>query len=568
MQINQRTINNKKSEIIFLIILGIISISLRFIGIDRPDFYFDEAMHSMAMKNFIATGNSAELFLFVHPHLFMLLLYIPGLLIGVNEQSLRLVEGFFGVLSVFVVYFLAKMWYGKKYAVLSSLLFAVATLPVLYSRLIYGYNTSMFFTIASIFSIEYLIIHKFMKKYELIMIFVSGILIGLTLLTRYNSLTVFLLYWIFVLLYSYLKEKSSFRKYIYYAFASNIIALLFFLIMVLVFGGLERLIYVINNFLFVILEQSTELLNPFYYHIALLFDGISPFLYFVVPIVPIYFIISKKRTRIDLLLLYMVFIFFIIISIQARRYSRHQLVIYPFLIILLSRFIITFFSNYTKKTKVFALSSFLILGSLSWTIYTVYQTHDFDIWSQVSDYIEKNYDSSVRVHAGYIRNRQIKTHLSRGLDLSLNISTLNKGDLVIFAFLYENSTILDNSPLEDKSTLFENKLAGKRNRNLEFGSDYYRYVLDHGKLVKTFEYKGGTSVWIYQINSTKDKNLYENHGFEGLIGDQVTETKLFGLWHIICGSWNKDNLMDRIFKNIASDHQKVEIEARCNKQFL
>ncbi len=555
-----RHINNKRSEIFFLVVLGIISIILRLYSTNQPDFYFDEAIQAMSMKDFIATGNTGDLYLFGHGPFFMLAMYMPAFLFGVTEFSIRMVEAFFGTLAVFVVYFLTKMWYGKKYAVLASILFAVAPLPIIYSRLSYAYGVSMFFTIASVFAIEYLIRKKHDKRRELILIFASGTLIGLTLLTRFNSLPIFFLYWLFVLSYSFFKEKNCFRKYLYYAFILNLIALVSLIAIVLSFGGIPRLIYIFHNFLFVIQQQSTQLLNPYYYHIAVLFDGISPFLYVLLPFAFLYLLINKKTTRTDIMLFFLVFVFFIIITIQARRFSRHQLVIYPFLIILLSRFIAGFSSNYMKKISAIAVSAVIVLGTLSWTLFIIYQTHDFNVWTKVGDYIEKNYDKSVKIHSGYIRNRQIKTHVPRDIDSSLRINALNKGDLVIFAFLNENSTILENSPFEDKSTLFENKFAAKRSRNLEFSPDYYKYVLEHGALVKTFDYKKGTAVWIYKMNDVKDKNLYP---YKELIGTVLKDTKLFGLWDVICTSWNKGNLIDIVIKKILSSQQSREISAKC-----
>ena len=563
----------KKIEIMFLVILTVISITLRFYGIDRPDFYADESVQVMAIKDFVATKNVAFLQVFNHPPLFLLAVSFPALLFGINEYTIRIVDAFFGALTTFIVYFLTRMWYEKRYAILASILFAVAPMPVLYSRLAFGYTMSLFFTIASIFAIEYLISHKLKKNHEVIMIFVSGILIGLTFLTRFNSLPIFGLYWLFILSYSFLRERNHFRKYLYYAFIIHLIALALFLLGILALGGVSMLVYVIYQFFFIILQQSTLLdsnfySRPFYYHIAVLFDGISPFLYILLPFALIYLMIHKKRTRTDVMLSFLVFVFFIIITFQERKFSRHQLVIYALLIIALSRFIIKFSLEHIKKVNITVLSSIFILGTLSWTVFEIHQTHDFNVWGQVGDYIEKNYDSSVKVHAGYVKNRQVKTHLTRNIETSLSISSLNKGDLVIFAFLYENTTILEDTPFQDKSTLFENKFAGRKSRSVEFRPDYYKYVLEHGTLVKTFEYKGKTAVWIYQIKNTNDKGSYEDNPLDILAisgWKQLENSSIFGLWDVICDNFGKDNLINSIIDYLASGQQKKEIEMHCSK---
>lgn len=552
---------SEKFELIFLAVLGIASIALRFYGINRPDFYFDEAIQAMSMKDFIATGDFSYLYLFGHPPLFMAALIMPALIFGVNEFSYRISEAIFGTLSVFVVYFLARMWYGRKQAMLASTLFSFAPLTVIYSRLGFGYSMSMFFTACSILSIEYLMSNKLEKKHEIAVIFASGIFIGLTFLTRYNSLPIFFLYWLFVLSYSFFKERAKLKKYLHYLLMLHAIALAFFILVVLALGGMPRLIYTVQNFLFVIQQQSTELRNPFYYHIAVLFDGISPFLYVLLPFAIIYLLLHKNRTRVDMMLAFIVLAFFILVTIQARRFSRHQLVIYPLLIILLSRFILAI-SSHLKKAQAMAFSGIIIIGTLAWAIFIIYQANDFNTWTEVGNYIEKNYDSSVKVHSGYIRNRQIKTHIGREIVSSLDIGDLNKGDLVISAFLEENSTVLENSPFEDKSTIFRNKYAGKRNRMMEFGPDYYKYVTSHGNPVKTFGYKGGTAVWMFEITSAKDKDLYKNTGISGSLD---TKTELFGLWDFVCSNWNKDSLIKDAIMAITSGQQKTEIEKRCSK---
>ncbi len=555
MQIKPK--NKKKYELFFLVALGIISLILRFYSIGKPDFYFDEAIQAMSIKDFVASHDYSYLYLFGHPPLFMMLMSVPAALFGVKEFSVRIVDAFFGTLAVFVVYFLAKLWYGRKTAVVSALIFAVAPLTVIYSRLAFGYSLSMFFTISSVFLVEYLIKKKLKGKKEILSVIAAGVFIGATLLTRYNSLPVLGLYWLFVLSYSFIKERKYFNKYLKYAIFINIIAVILFLAVVVSFGGFPRLVYVIHNFFFVIFQQTTESRNPFYYHIAVLFDGISPFLYFILPFAFLYLLLRNKK-REDLMISIIVLIFFIIITVQQRRFSRHQLVIYPFLIILLSRFIIGAGSGYFSGSlnKILCI---LLIGTFLWSIFLIYKMHDFDVWSKVGDYIEKNYDSSVKVHSGYIRNRQLQTHISRPVDVSGNLSRLNKDDLVVFAFLYGNTTVLENSPMEGKSTLFSNPVAAEQNRKLEFDNDYYRFVLSHGTLVKEFIYNGGTSVWLYKINNLKGIGQYSSKFING----NELQTSLLGLWEMICRNFGTGNFIDKMLNSAISPIQKIEIEKHC-----
>ena len=102
--------------------------------------------------------------------------------------------------------------------------------------------------------------------------------------------------------------------------------------------------------------------------------------------------------------------------------------------------------------------------------------------------------------------------------------------------------MIENSPFEDNVLLYSHKRT-------EYSPEFISYILKHGQLVKTFEYKGGTAAQIYEIKSI-DKNVRDP-----IKEDIFSNIKLFGVW-------NKEQLRV-IIKRIVSVDQATSIQNKC-----
>ena len=400
---------------------------------------------------------------------------------------------------------------------------------------------------------EYSINKKCKKEKEYVFIISSGIMASLAFLLKYNSIVVLGLYWFFNLAYPlFKKNKENFYKIFKYFAVSNFVAFIIIIGTILSTGGIPRLIYVIHNFLFLVILQSTQITNPFYYHFLALFDGLSPLL-FLLFIVSIFFMfIYKNKIRNEYLLLFLVIAYFLIITLQSRRLARHQIIILPFLVTILSRFIMLNVHKIKKIGKYgFGILIFiLIFSSGAWSIMEITKTADFNVWSQVKDYTNSNYPENITLHSNFLRGRPIRYYTQRDI-VSEKISALKKGDIVLI-WNFRGSTIPENSPFEDNLYFYkQEKVPG----NPKFRD----YVINNGILVKTFFYKGGDAVRLYKIKNPPLTNLSEE-----ITEDKIINTPIFGLWDFICNTWNKNGIIKKIILKTFSNDQISSIEKRCS----
>lgn len=132
--------------ILIIILLGLI---LRIISLNQS-LWLDEAISMVSAKNLTYTQIIYELAPSdVHPPGYYLLLKTWISVFGDGEISARLLSVIFGVLLIYVVYVLAKNFFDKKVAFLSSFLMATSPLGVYYSQEIRMYCAAAFFAALS-----------------------------------------------------------------------------------------------------------------------------------------------------------------------------------------------------------------------------------------------------------------------------------------------------------------------------------------------------------------------------------------------------------------------------------
>lgn len=539
----------KEHKLLLLIVLfGLI---LRVYSLSLPNLYFDENIQAHASGQFAFKGIQPWTITNFHPPAYTWFTAPATLLFGPGEFSLRLTGAIFGTITILLVYWLAKKWYDKRTALIASALVAATPLHVIYSRLGFGEIGAAALVLASVILME----HILKQNRKGLAWHVSyGFLIGLILLTRYVTLNLLFYYWAFIFAYPLItKNKNLFKKTFRSLAIAGVSSAIFFFGMIYLTGGVERIIYVVHNIMMLILQQSTVYSNPWYFHLITLFDSLSPLMFIALPLGMIYLIYGKKRPRSDVLLVFLVAAFFITLSMQSRRYTRHELVAIPFAVMLVARFLSMISLKIRSKTASAAFMSLFFISGAAWSIYNVERVHDFNVWGEVGNYIDANYPKNTIVHTGFFKHWQVQHYVPREIDGTRKASTLKAGDLVIFTVLSENTTILENSPFEEKSTLW------KRNpyKELDYSREFEEYVLKHGKLVKTFEYKGGTAAWLYQMKSA-------GKPVDVLVEiDPLLTNRFFGIWDFICENWNKDNWVKSMLSKLFSETQENEVANKC-----
>lgn len=179
------------------------------------------------------------------------------------------------------------------------------------------------------------------------------------------------------------------------------------------------------------------------------------------------------------------------------------------------------------------------------------KTVDFDVWGQVKDYINTNYPENVTLHSSSLKSRPMRYYLQRDINTSEKISTLKNGDLVLMSN-FQGSTMPENSPFDDYLYFYKQKKIP--------GNPKFRdYVINNGILIKTFFYKGGDALRIYKIKNLPQKNLSEE-----IIEDEILNTPIFGLWSVVCNTWNKNGASKKIILKTFSNEQIDSIKKRCS----
>lgn len=539
-----------KSRIGIIVLLLIISIGFifRVYDITRLNLYTDESVYLVAVKYFLYNHVSAWLSQAWQPPLHTWINSVFVLMFGLTEFSIRLSSAIFGTMTIVVVYWLAKLWYNRKTGILAALLLAILPVHVIYSRTAFSDVMQAFFLLSAILLIELSLV-KEGKKYSLL--FSSGIFFALAFLIKYNSVVLWSVYWIFILIYPLIKkEKKIFKRNLFCIVVSNLVAFVAILIIILFSGGIERLIYAVNNFIFLTAVQSTLQHNTYYFHLVVLIEALSPLLAFVLPLAILYFLISKKRTRADVLITFLVLLFYLIIIYQQRRYVRHQIIAIPFLVIAISRFL----SLLTEKMRIrnsYLVLSIIIFGTAGWSVYEVNKIRDYHPWSDLAYYLKSNYPNAA-VHGSPTKGKIVKYYLPDA-NYSGKIEFLKKDDFVVFTWLYNNTTALGDYPMDEQMILYP-----KRHYQADYSPEFKEYVLRNGQLIKTFKFKNEITMWLYQIKTIgpHEKDTKSSESME----DKV---KLYALWNFICKEWNKNSFTKSIMLKVFSRAQIVTINKKC-----
>ena len=175
-----------------------------------PDIFFDEGIYMRRAMNILDTGNPQEGELYDHPFFGQIILagvlqivsYPDSLNVSTDPISLEMLYliprtfmGMLAVLDTFLIYKIAEKKFGRRVAIIASILFAVMPMSWLLRRIVLD-SMVLPFALSSILLALYS--QDSSKKHVLIIS--SGICLGLAIFTKIPAFTLIPL--IFVLIYS------------------------------------------------------------------------------------------------------------------------------------------------------------------------------------------------------------------------------------------------------------------------------------------------------------------------------------------------------------------------------
>ncbi len=192
MQILQN--KSKKHYVILLMILVLSSYIHLWNPVGFPDIFFDEGIYMRRAMNVLETGNPQEGYFYDHPYFGQLILAgflkITGFPQTV-EQSLelsylipRLLMGVLAVVDTFLVYQITKKRFGKRTAILASVMFGVMPITWMLRRILLD-------TILLPFLLSSILLALYSKdsNNKNVLILGSSVLLGLAIFTKITAVT-------------------------------------------------------------------------------------------------------------------------------------------------------------------------------------------------------------------------------------------------------------------------------------------------------------------------------------------------------------------------------------------
>jgi len=172
-----------KSTLIILMILAVGIFLRAYHFSDWLKFNSDQARDADVVRNMIENGNIPLLgpvaggTLFQLGPAFYYFQYLSAKIFGATPDKMAYSDLFFGILSIPLLYLLARQYFEKNISLILSALYAVAYFTVQYSRFAWNPNSAQFFSMLFVYSIVRLWNDQSNKKW--IWLFLAGISLGI-----------------------------------------------------------------------------------------------------------------------------------------------------------------------------------------------------------------------------------------------------------------------------------------------------------------------------------------------------------------------------------------------------
>lgn len=159
------TISYLKLEVLLILSILILAAFLRFYRLsDYMNFLGDEGRDALVVKRILVAHDFPLLGpptsvgnMYLGP-LYYYMMSVPMAVFWLDPVAGASMNAFIGVLTVFLIYYLAKIWLGKKAAFLSSFAYAISPITIIYSRSSWNPNPAPFFSLLAILGLS--LVHK------------------------------------------------------------------------------------------------------------------------------------------------------------------------------------------------------------------------------------------------------------------------------------------------------------------------------------------------------------------------------------------------------------------------
>src|SRR3989338_712017 len=204
-----------KKELMIVFIIILLAIFFRFyqLGANPAGFFTDEASIGLNAYSILKTGADTYgrpfpvFFEAVGDYRYPVMIYstVPFVAwLGLNEYSVRVVSGIYGVAAILMMFFLGRELGGKSVGLWSAFLLAVSPWHVLFSRVGFQLISAIFWLIFALY-----FLHKSFKNYWWFSLSLLGFVLTFF---SYSSVKLYLVLLPILFLFSYRKQALVFIK--------------------------------------------------------------------------------------------------------------------------------------------------------------------------------------------------------------------------------------------------------------------------------------------------------------------------------------------------------------------
>ncbi|HEX8974490.1 MAG TPA: glycosyltransferase family 39 protein [Patescibacteria group bacterium] len=183
----------------------LLAIAIRFTGLVRRDFWYDEAFTGVAVKE--SFSNMLNMIINdVHPPLYYLVLKIFAYFFNYSVFGIRLFSAIFGVLAVWAIYLVAKEMFGRKAALWASFVTTVSPFAIQYSQEARMYSMLVFLILMATYFFM-----RALRTGERKFFLLWGLFMGLSMMTHYMGIIFSVTYFAAYLIWAYFENRHHYE---------------------------------------------------------------------------------------------------------------------------------------------------------------------------------------------------------------------------------------------------------------------------------------------------------------------------------------------------------------------
>ena len=373
-----------KNRLFWIIMIIILAIAIRMFGVGL-ELFSDENVWAETVINSPHLINQPELYI-PHPPLAVLGYIATTSMFGLVPLGFRIFPLMVGVISIIVVYLFSSELYDRKTGLITSLLMAITFYPIWASLYVdVDGNLLLLFTVLTVFSY-----FKFSKTKDKKFIVLTGIFLGLSMLSKYPAILIPVI----LLIYDFMETKLKNLKSLLFVFLIGAVVFSIFPIGAYLVGSPEIFLRTIGWGTTNLSERSIITASGFEAFGISMAKTINFLFFYAMPFIPLlalYAYFWKRRKQEKILFIYLlVFLIFYTFILYGGVKLRYLMVIIPPLYILSGRVISDIFNKISKNDIINFIATFVISFLIIIGLNSYGTTQDFNAQTASFDLIVNN----------------------------------------------------------------------------------------------------------------------------------------------------------------------------------